>query len=208
MSLPVLNSNWLRGMGQEEKGTAEVEMVGWHPLLDGHEFEQALGVDDGQGSLACGSPWGCRVRYDWATELNWTELNGYQTLFINVCKLENSSRTWSTEQLPAPLCMYTILHHHDCLALVAMKWQVVTFAWTLNNMLCRHQMPCRNSWVKSKSWLVWELESSCYLDSPPFRMLKINSVFTIYMSNMFNDFCTFVYWVDCFLLCIWMMYIF
>jgi len=51
-------------MGQEEKGTAEVEMVGWHPLLDGHEFEQALGVDDGQGSLACGSPWGCRVRYD------------------------------------------------------------------------------------------------------------------------------------------------
>ena len=51
-------------MGQEEKGTAEVEMVGWHPLLDGHEFEQALGVDDGQGSLACGSPWGCRVRSD------------------------------------------------------------------------------------------------------------------------------------------------
>ena len=33
-------------------------MVGWHHLLNGHEFEQALGVGDGQGSLACYSPWG------------------------------------------------------------------------------------------------------------------------------------------------------
>ena len=36
------------------------EIVGWHHLLDGHEFEQALGVGDGQGSLACWSLWGCK----------------------------------------------------------------------------------------------------------------------------------------------------
>ena len=36
------------------------EMVGWHHQLNGHEFEQALGVGDGQGSLVCRSPWGCR----------------------------------------------------------------------------------------------------------------------------------------------------
>ena len=36
----------------------EDEMVGWHHRLDGHEFEQAAGGGDGQGSLACGSPWG------------------------------------------------------------------------------------------------------------------------------------------------------
>ena len=36
----------------------EDEMVEWHHRLDGHEFEQAPGVDDGQGSLACCSPWG------------------------------------------------------------------------------------------------------------------------------------------------------
>ena len=36
------------------------EMVGWHHLLDGHEFEQALAVDDGQGTLACCSPFGLR----------------------------------------------------------------------------------------------------------------------------------------------------
>ena len=45
---------------QEEKGIAEDETVGWHHRLDGHEFEQALGVGDGQRSLACGSPRGCR----------------------------------------------------------------------------------------------------------------------------------------------------
>ena len=45
-------------------------MVEWYHQLDGHEFDQALGVGDGQGSLACCSPWGHRVRHDRATELN------------------------------------------------------------------------------------------------------------------------------------------
>ena len=49
-----------RDWGQEEKGTRENEMVGWHHQFDGHEFEQALGVGDGQGSLVCCSPWGCK----------------------------------------------------------------------------------------------------------------------------------------------------
>ena len=40
------------------------EMVGWHHQLDGHEFEQALRVGDGQGSLGCCSPWDCRVGHD------------------------------------------------------------------------------------------------------------------------------------------------
>jgi len=38
----------------------EDEIVGWHHQLNGHEFEQALRVGDGQGSLACCSPWGCK----------------------------------------------------------------------------------------------------------------------------------------------------
>ena len=44
----------------EEKGTTEDEMVRWHHGLDGHKFEQTLGVGDGQGSLMCCSPWGCK----------------------------------------------------------------------------------------------------------------------------------------------------
>ena len=47
------------------------EMVGWHHQLNAHEFEQAPGVGDGQGSLEYHSPWGSqRVRHDWVTGLN------------------------------------------------------------------------------------------------------------------------------------------
>ena len=53
----------MRDWGQEEK-TAEDEMVGWYHQLDGQELEQAPGVGDGHGSLACCSPWGCRVGHD------------------------------------------------------------------------------------------------------------------------------------------------
>ena len=56
----------------EEKGTAEDEMVGCRQLLDGHEFEQAPGVGDGQGSLECCSPWG-HTESDTTEWLNWTD---------------------------------------------------------------------------------------------------------------------------------------
>ena len=55
---------------QEEKGMTEDEMVGWHYWLNGHEFEQTLGSGDGQGSLACCSPWG-RKESDRTDRLNW-----------------------------------------------------------------------------------------------------------------------------------------
>ena len=48
-----------KDLGQEEKGTTEDEMAGWHQL-DGHESEQALGVGDAQGSLEYCSPWDCK----------------------------------------------------------------------------------------------------------------------------------------------------
>ena len=56
---------------QEEKQGTEDEMVGWYHWLDGHEFEQSLGVGDGQGSLACCSPWGYK-ELDMTVQLNWT----------------------------------------------------------------------------------------------------------------------------------------
>ena len=51
----------------------ENEMVGWHHQLDGHEFEQALGVGDGQGSLVCCSPWGYK-ELDSTEQLNRTDV--------------------------------------------------------------------------------------------------------------------------------------
>ena len=59
---------------QEEKGTTEDDMVGWHHWLNGHKFEQTPGIGDGQGSLACCSPWG-RKESDTTEWLDWTELN-------------------------------------------------------------------------------------------------------------------------------------
>ena len=72
--------NWLIGKDpdagkdwrQEEKGPTEDEMVGWHHRLNGHEFEQAPGVGDGQASLVCCSPWG-RKELDTTEQVNWTE---------------------------------------------------------------------------------------------------------------------------------------
>ena len=58
-----------KGRKQEEKGTTEDKTVRWHHQLNGHEFEQALGDCEGQGSLACSSPWGCK-ELDMTEQLN------------------------------------------------------------------------------------------------------------------------------------------
>ena len=60
--------------GQEEKGTTEDEMAGWHHWLDEREPEWTPGVGDGQGGLACCNSWG-RKELDTTEGLNWTELN-------------------------------------------------------------------------------------------------------------------------------------
>ena len=53
---------------QEEKGSTEDELVEWHHQLNGHEYEQSLGDNEGQGSLICCSAWGRRVGHDLGTE--------------------------------------------------------------------------------------------------------------------------------------------
>ena len=67
---PNAGKDWRR----EEKGMTGDKMAGWYHQLNGHEFEQALGVGEGQGSLVCCSSWGHKEsdRTEW---LNWTELN-------------------------------------------------------------------------------------------------------------------------------------
>ena len=79
-----------RDLGQEEKGTTEDEMAGWHHRLNGRESEWTPGVGDGQGGLACCNSWG-RKKSDTTERLNWTELNeGIQVVnHMNCC--------WSTQ---------------------------------------------------------------------------------------------------------------
>ena len=64
-----------RDWGQEEKGTTEDEMAGWHHWLDGHEFEWTLGVGDGQGGMACCDLWS-HQESDTTEQLNWTLFKG------------------------------------------------------------------------------------------------------------------------------------
>ena len=69
-----------RDWGQEEEGTTEDEMAGWHHRLNGHVFEQTPGVGDGQGGLVCCDSWG-RKESDTTEQLNWTDY----TLTFPVC---------------------------------------------------------------------------------------------------------------------------
>ena len=62
-----------RDWGQEEKGTTEDEMAGWHHWLDGREFDWTPRVGDGQGGQACCDSWGHK-ELDTTERLNWTEL--------------------------------------------------------------------------------------------------------------------------------------
>ena len=62
-----------RDWGQEEKGTTEDEMAGWHHWLDGRESEWTPGVGDGQGGLVCCDSWGCK-ELDTTEQLIWSDL--------------------------------------------------------------------------------------------------------------------------------------
>ena len=87
---PPDGTNWLIGEDpcagqdgrQEEKGMTEDKMVGWHHWLDGHESEQAPGDFDGQGGLACCSPWGHK-ELDMTERLNWIPLMHWE-LFVSL----------------------------------------------------------------------------------------------------------------------------
>ena len=64
----------------------EDEMVGWHHQLDGHDFEQAPGVGDGQGSLACCSPWGHRES-DMTEQLNITDAENKTLYQVSILEI-------------------------------------------------------------------------------------------------------------------------
>ena len=84
---------WLIGKddwGQEEKGTTQDEMAGWHHWLDERESEWTLGVGDGQGGLACCDSWGHKES-DMTERLNWTEPRQAFIKEDNWVSLENLS---------------------------------------------------------------------------------------------------------------------
>ena len=95
-----------RDWGQEEKGTTEAEMAGWHHWLDGREPEWTPGVGDGQGSLVCCDSWG-RKESDTTERLNWTEM------FFNNILFWNKFQYLETFQDYYQKCLYIL--HQDTL---------------------------------------------------------------------------------------------
>ena len=91
--------------GQEEKGTTEDEMVGWHHWLNGHGFEWAPGAGDGQGGLACCSSWG-RKELDTTERLNWTS---QYIIWVEAVLLRNIAMVFYFKMLPST-CHATIKH--------------------------------------------------------------------------------------------------
>ena len=94
--------NWLLGKDidagkdwrQKKKGTTEDNMVGWHHQVDRHEFEQAPGVGDRQGNLACYSPWGLK-ELDTTEQLNRTQLKQRRLVkFTSFCTTKEILNKW------------------------------------------------------------------------------------------------------------------
>ena len=108
--------NWLIGKDldagkdwrQEKKGTTEDEMAGWHHRLNGHEFEKSPGVGDGQGSLACCSPWGRKESDTTVTELNWS-------LTVNVVEMESVIHLWNfLPYIKGQSCLLVLSRRYRC----------------------------------------------------------------------------------------------
>ena len=138
---------WER-LKREEKRTAEDEMVWWHHRLEWHEFEQAPGVGDGQGGLACCSPRGCKE----LDSTEWTDLNiivkTTKLNFFYMCPLpkylssqSNTSVTLWRKPLPSPTSKYEIcgcpMSHTD---------EVLAILWWVSLCAClqrSHNLPGR-----------------------------------------------------------------
>ena len=116
---------------QEEKGTIEDEMAGWHHWLNGHEFEQDLGVGDRQESLVCCSPWGQKGSD--TTELNWDQ----RTFDASISR----GKTFDTSKFKPFVACYLINdnfsfsnHIHRLLQVLYIfhkMWQVLLFDFEL-----------------------------------------------------------------------------
>ena len=117
---------------QEEKGTTEDEMVGWHHRLNGHEFEQAPGVGDGQGGLACCSPWGGKEP-DTIKWLNWTRCQPCAKAF-HICYFTKPSQQLSNKI------------HHLCLRVyMCTGWHQLKYLFAWKKKCWEHTHPVINS---------------------------------------------------------------
>ena len=114
--VPDAGKDW----GQEEKRMTEDEMSGWHHQLIGHEFEWTPGVGDGQGGLACCSPWGHKESA-MTEQLNW--LTGWISLQSKgLSSVFSSTTVWKHQVFSAQPSLWSSSHIHTWLLVKLQPW--------------------------------------------------------------------------------------
>ena len=160
--------------GQEAKRTTEDKMVGWHHQLNGHEFEQALGDGEGQGSLECCSPWG-RKKSD-TTE--WLNNNKSETASEVLCRLYYKIQNGSPTKFCGILCLCKNFFNVYVKLLNSMKL-VSSKAWYYSSLQLSwlskdHRFILRNGPIRSS----WERRHFPY-KFPRIELLLSLSVYSV-----------------------------
>ena len=146
--------NWLIGKDpdarkdwRQEKGMTEDEMVGWHHWLNVHEFEQALGVGDGKGSLACCDPW-AHKESDMTEQLNW---NKYYHHLDSLVKGTGSINSFSSSEAFLPEGFFFIV--------IKYTFYYYTFIVVNTHLLLYGGLVCCSPWGRREldmtEWLNW-----------------------------------------------------
>ena len=135
---------------QEENGTIEDEMFGWHHWLNGHEFEQTLGDGGGQGGLAYCSPWG-QKNQTWPSDWTTTMAEGGSPFY---------SLLWFSSKGP----VLTLEHKYNQPSYRSMtdtarktpKWMPMWTEWINSVIYVLHSIWLTETNLISKRWLLWE----------------------------------------------------
>ena len=148
-----------RDWGQEEKGTTEDEMAGWHHRLNGHGLGWIPGVGDGQGGLACYDSWGHKES-DTTERLNWTELNGMEAwcaAFHEVMKSWTRLSNWTEQRISYIRRNIFIFYCHKEASLVAKRLKRLPAMRETGVRSLVQKDPLENEMATHSSVLAWRI---------------------------------------------------
>ena len=142
--------------GQEEKGTTEDKMVGWHHWLNRHGFEWTLGVGDGQRGLAGCNSWGHKES-DTTDRLNWTEGDVRFLLKLSWNTISGASAVWNSILLPTCRSSTLVIQMHHA------------------QLYCSYRPPCK--------WHALKLSSEIALALMVIQIFDVNIIFLWVISS-------------------------